>query len=135
MEKKGVFIFRGKIDENSGFEAQNNFTVKFPIYTTNVTSPINRFNSLILSRTLCTQIAQEICICLQTFNNLIIDKKRRNFELLVSFLDYVNGNIAVNLLNKYFQARKSIVIPIYFTKFCAHNIASIPYHIFSVLGY
>jgi hypothetical protein len=28
------------------------------------------------------------------------DKKRRNFEYLRSFLDYVNGNVAFNLLSK-----------------------------------
>jgi hypothetical protein len=63
------------------------------------------------------------------------DKKRRNFELLDSFLDYVNGNVAINLVNKSFQATKSIVVPIYFTKFCANNIGSIPDNVFKVLGY
>jgi hypothetical protein len=51
------------------------------------------------------------------------------------FLDYVNGNAAVNLLGKTFEATSSIVVPIYFTKFCAHNIGSIPDNVFKVLGY
>jgi hypothetical protein len=38
------------------------------------------------------------------------DKKGRNFELLGSFLDYVNGNFAVNLLSKTFEATRSIVV-------------------------
>jgi hypothetical protein len=53
------------------------------------------------------------------------DKKPRNFALLRSFVDYINGIVAVNLLSKTFEALREIVVPIYFTKFCAHNIVSI----------
>jgi hypothetical protein len=63
------------------------------------------------------------------------DKKRRNFELLGSFLDYVNGNVAFNLLSRSFEAMREIGVPIYFTKFCAYNIVSISVNIFYVLGY
>jgi hypothetical protein len=63
------------------------------------------------------------------------DKKRRNFELLGSILDYVNGNVAVNLLGKTFEATRTIVVPIYYTKFCASNIKSIPEVVFKTLGY
>jgi hypothetical protein len=63
------------------------------------------------------------------------DKKRRNFEYLASFIDYVNGNVDVNLLTKTFVATRSIVVPIYFPKCCAHNTASIPDKVFNVLGY
>jgi hypothetical protein len=34
------------------------------------------------------------------------DQKRRNFEYLASFLDYVNGNVAVNHLSKSFEAMR-----------------------------
>jgi hypothetical protein len=61
------------------------------------------------------------------------NKKRRNFDYLGSFLDYVNGNVAVNLLSKSFEAMREIVVPIYFTKFCAHNIGSSPDNVFKVL--
>jgi hypothetical protein len=47
------------------------------------------------------------------------DKKRRNFEYLESFLDYVHGNGAINLVSKTFEGMREIVIPKYFTKFCA----------------
>jgi hypothetical protein len=40
------------------------------------------------------------------------DKGRRNFELLGSFLDYVNGNVAVTLLSKTFEATITIIVPI-----------------------
>ena len=75
-----------------------------------------------------------ICLDKNKTNNKF-DKKRRNFELLGSFLDYVNGNVAINLLGKTFESTRTIVVPIYYTKFCAHNIASIPDNVFKVLGY
>jgi hypothetical protein len=66
------------------------------------------------------KIGDILLICLdksKTKNKF--DKKRRNFEYLGSFLDYVNGIVAVNLLSKTIEATRSIVGPIYFTKFCA----------------
>jgi hypothetical protein len=63
------------------------------------------------------------------------DKKRRNFEILGSFLDYVNGNVAINLLSKTFEAPRSIVVPIYLPKFCTLNIGSLSDNVFKVLGY
>jgi hypothetical protein len=63
------------------------------------------------------------------------DKKRRNFEYLGSFIDYSEGNVVINLLNKNFVALDTIAVPIYFTKFCGSNIAGIPDNVFNVLGY
>jgi hypothetical protein len=63
------------------------------------------------------------------------NKKRKNFKYLETFLDYVNGNVAVSLLSKTFEAMREIVVPIYFTKFCAPNIGSIPDNVYKVLGY
>jgi hypothetical protein len=63
------------------------------------------------------------------------DKKRRTFEYLGIFLNYVSGYVEVNLLNKSFIPEQTIVAPIYFTQFCAHNIAYIPDNVFNVLKY
>jgi hypothetical protein len=82
------------------------------------------------------KIEDILLICLEknkTKNKF--DKKQRNFEYLASFADYVNGNVKVNLLNKTFIASRSIVILIYFTKFCVHKFVSIPDNVFNVLGY
>jgi hypothetical protein len=63
------------------------------------------------------------------------DKKRRNFEYLGSFINYVNGNFIINLLSKSFISLGTIIVPIYFTKFCSHNIMSIPDNVFTVQEY
>ncbi|GMO12494.1 MAG: hypothetical protein Ta2E_00600 [Mycoplasmoidaceae bacterium] len=62
-------------------------------------------------------------------------KKGINFEYLGLFLNYLNGNVMINLLNKDFTSKGTIVVPIYLTKFCPHNIMSISDNIFTFLGY
>jgi hypothetical protein len=77
-----------------------------------------------------------LLICLDKNNTKNkFDKKRRNFELLGSFLDYIYGNVAANLLNKSFEDIREIVVPIYLTKFGARNIGGIPDNVFKVFGY
>jgi hypothetical protein len=63
------------------------------------------------------------------------DKKRRNFEYLGSFIEYSEGNVVINLLNKNFTAYHTIALPIYFPKLCSSSIANIPDNVFNVLGY
>jgi hypothetical protein len=49
-------------------------------------------------------------------------KKRGLFNNLGEFRQYVNGNVELKLL----ATNEKIVVPIYFTKFCAKNINSVP---------
>jgi hypothetical protein len=55
----------------------------------------------------------------------VFKKKRGLFNNLGEFRQYVNGNVELKLIT----TNKKIVVPIYFTKFCAKNINSIPYEI------
>jgi hypothetical protein len=55
----------------------------------------------------------------------VFKKKRGLFNSLGEFRQYVNGNVELELIT----SNKIVVVPIYFTKFCAKNIDSIPYEI------
>jgi hypothetical protein len=58
-------------------------------------------------------------------------KRRRNFDRLGIFVEYSQNNVVVRPMFKndddeFFIEPRKIVVPIYFTRFCADNLRSIP---------
>ena len=65
------------------------------------------------------------------------EKRRRHFDRLGEFIEYVNGNVRVRLNKPVRYGQKNhdvVVIPIYFTKFVSKNAASIPAEVVRVYG-
>jgi hypothetical protein len=66
----------------------------------------------------------------------MFDKRRRTFEFLGKFIQYINGNVKVIIVDKYLKTvGKPIEIPIYFTKFVAHEHQPLPQNVLNVLNY
>jgi hypothetical protein len=67
--------------------------------------------------------------------NSKFEKRRRCFDKLGVFQQYLNGNVVVYLLNHNLQVIEiPVQIPIYFTRFCAKNKRQIPQSLFNVLN-
>ena len=65
------------------------------------------------------------------------EKRRRHFDRLGEFIEYVNGNVRVRLNKPVRYGQKNhdvVVIPIYFTKFVSKNAATIPAEVVRVYG-
>jgi hypothetical protein len=63
------------------------------------------------------------------------EKRRRCFDKLGVFQQYLNGNVVVYLLNSNLQTIEiPVQVPIYFTRFCAKNKLQIPQSLFNVLN-
>jgi hypothetical protein len=54
------------------------------------------------------------------------DKRRRNFSDLAVFIEYLNGNVRCELLDKYLFKNPIIQLPVYFTKFVCEDIYQLP---------
>jgi hypothetical protein len=62
-------------------------------------------------------------------------KRRRCFNELGMFQQYLNGNVVVHLLDPTLNAIEiPVQIPIYFTKFCAKNKSQIPQSLLNVMN-
>jgi hypothetical protein len=68
-------------------------------------------------------------------SNLKFEKRRRCFDKLGVFQQYLNGNVVVYLLDSTLNIiEKPIQVPIYFTRFCAKNKFQIPQSLLNVLN-
>jgi hypothetical protein len=67
--------------------------------------------------------------------NLKFEKRRRCFDKLGVFQQYLNGNVEVYLLDSNLETIEiPVQVPIYFTRFCAKNKRLIPQTLFNVLN-